>query len=195
VWCSQNSRLPISSSVAAMQTSLHFGLTQRPEAQAFRGKLPPKTLLVLVDLHRYLLFGLPCLVAHNLEETSRSMRRYCISGIHWAASLCPKEGNFLQSLPDGFVRVTIRIPKLRSDLHSLPHALAGQRPPCYFISFQNASTQPKCTASTRPLPRAALVGWQTGGILVSLVFIYWSGDPTNPSLTLSGRARGFYCFS
>ncbi len=37
----QNPRLRVSIAVAAMQTNLHFGLTQRPE--------------VLVDSHRYLL--------------------------------------------------------------------------------------------------------------------------------------------
>jgi hypothetical protein len=48
----QNPRLPISAAVAAMQTSLHFGLTQRPE--------------VLVDFLRYLLFGLPTPIQHPL---------------------------------------------------------------------------------------------------------------------------------
>jgi hypothetical protein len=129
VWCSQNPRLPISTTVASTQTSLCFGLTQHPEVLAFAT------------------YSLACLLQFS---------------IHWAASLCPKEGNFLQSIIVWALPVTTWLLKLRSDLHSLPLALIGQRPPCYFTSFQNASTQPKCllpSSSTRPLPRATLVGW------------------------------------
>lgn len=65
-------------------------------------------------------------LVHFHGRETRPKMHPLFSGIDWAASLCPKEGNFLQFLTVWVLPVTIRIPKLRSGLHSLPLALVGQ---------------------------------------------------------------------
>jgi hypothetical protein len=137
--------------------------------------------------------------------------------------------------------VTIWLLKLRSDLHSLPHALIGQRPQTYCTKSLKTMLSVKCTNICSPrhppvccLEKVLHLRSSSGrgtrpwnepkrGILQDRTFRFqelrlsdsrqvesssrsyscgrrfWrfppEFQPTIPTLTLSGRARGFYCFS
>jgi hypothetical protein len=78
-------------------------------------------------------YSLACPTPAWCVRMARKPRRAAsaVSSIYRAASLCPKEGKFLRVLTVWVLPVTVRLRRLRSDLRSLPLALAGQRPQTY----------------------------------------------------------------